>query len=102
VKFLFLCLSRKGCCGIGLLEEPSTKIVISLKFCVSWYFFSFLFYVLILFLIHHFYLVYCLSRECVVVLGDERSHKKVFAVAVMIDFRKRNDIQVCQLYTQLC
>jgi len=54
VKFQFLCLSRKGCSVISLLVELSTKMVICLKFCVSWYFFKFLFYVLFLFLIHLF------------------------------------------------
>jgi len=43
VKFLFLCLSGKGCSGISLLMELSTKMVICLKFHVSWYFFKFLF-----------------------------------------------------------
>jgi len=49
-----------------------------------------------------FYLVCWLNRVFVVLLGDEHNHKKVFTVAVMITFRKRNGVQVCQVYTQLC
>jgi len=49
-----------------------------------------------------FYLVCWLNRVFVVLLGDEHYHRKVFTVAVMITFRKRNGIQVCQVYTHLC